>query len=163
MCGQPVQIMGRIRLSHVRANLVGVFHSPAVTTLFESVCVSPSAHRIRGALSDLRFRSAGCIESVEGAEVNLRTFYLDQHRYFFSLWAVLLLLAVLVSALTRGGFQLVVDGFRIAGFAAAVLPAWSGHRRVHGIVTVAALAALILYIVLFRLKLGAGIIVSRWA
>jgi hypothetical protein len=102
-------------------------------------------------------------KAVEGAEVDLRTFYLDQHRYFFSLWAVLLLLAALVSALTRGGFQLVVDGFRIAGFAAAVLPAWSGHRRVHGIVTVAALAALILYIVLFRLKLGAGIIVSRWA
>src|SRR5687767_1367965 len=80
-------------------------------------------------------------KAAEGAVVELEPFYFGQHRYFFSLWAVLLLLAVLVSVLTRRGFAPVVDGFRLAGFGAAILLAWSGHRRLHAIVTVAALAA----------------------
>src|SRR5687767_8376636 len=44
--------------------------------------------------------------SPEGSVVDLRTFYLGQHRYFFGLWALLLVLAVLVSVLVRGRVSL---------------------------------------------------------
>ncbi len=94
-------------------------------------------------------------KATEGAVVDLASFYLGQHRYFFRLWAVLLVLALLVQSLARGGMDLVgEDGFRIAGIAAAVTLAWSAQRRLHAIVTLTALAALILYIVLFSLRLA---------
>lgn len=92
---------------------------------------------------------------AEGTTVSLRRHYLDQHRYYFTLWAVLLSLAVLVSGLTRGGFRpLGGDGFRVVAIAAAVVLAVSANRRTHAVVTLASLAALVLYIVLFTLRLA---------
>ena len=91
----------------------------------------------------------------EGAVVDLRAHYLDQHRYFFGLWAVLLLLAVLISSLARGGFRLLGgDGFRLLGFVAALVMVRSSSRRVHVAVTLLSLAALLAYIVLFTLRLA---------
>jgi hypothetical protein len=87
--------------------------------------------------------------------VDLRSFYVGQHRYFFRLWAVLLALALLVQSLARGHVDLVgEDGFRIAAIGAAAALAWSADRRLHVVVTLTALAALILYIVLFSLRLA---------
>jgi hypothetical protein len=92
---------------------------------------------------------------AEGAVVDLRAHYLDQHRYFFGLWAVLLLLAVLISSLARGGFRLLGgDGFRLLGFVAALVMVRSSSRRVHVAVTLLSLAALLTYIVLFTLRLA---------
>ena len=94
-------------------------------------------------------------KAAEGAEIDLRTYYLGQHRYFFTLWALLLLLAVMVSSLTRGGLHLLGgDGFRIAGFGAALILVFSAGRRTHVVVTTLALIALIVYIVLFTLRLA---------
>jgi hypothetical protein len=45
------------------------------------------------------------------------------------------------------------DGFRIAGFLAALVLVRSSHRRTHVIVTALSLLALLLYIVLFTLRL----------
>ncbi len=87
--------------------------------------------------------------------IDLGGFYLGQHRYFFRLWAVLLALALLVQSLARGHVDLLgEDGFRIAAIGAAVLLAWSADRRLHVVVTLVALAALLLYIVLFSLRLA---------
>jgi hypothetical protein len=55
-----------------------------------------------------------------------------------------------VSKATEGA---VVD-LQIAGIGAAVALAWSTERRLHVVVTLVALAALILYIVLFSLRLA---------
>ena len=94
-------------------------------------------------------------KTAEGAVVDLDKFYLAQHRYFFSLWAVVLFLATVVSALVRGGVQVLGgDGFRIVALAAAILMAWSSSRVLHAIVTVASLVTLVVYIVIFSLRLG---------
>ena len=94
-------------------------------------------------------------KTTEGTVVDLESFYLAQHRYFFRLWAVLLLLALLVQSLARGRVDLFgEDGFRVAAIAAAVALASSANRRLHVVVTLMALAALILYIVLYSLRLA---------
>jgi hypothetical protein len=94
-------------------------------------------------------------KTAEGAVVDLGAHYLAQHRYFFGLWGVLLVLASIISALVRGGFHpLGGDGLRLAGIAGAILLIRSGNRTVHVIVTLFSLVALIAYIVLFTLKLG---------
>lgn len=79
--------------------------------------------------------------------VNLRTFYVAQHRYFFALWSILMAVAITVSTLVRGGMQVLgMDGFRIAALAAAVTLAWTPNRRVHVIVTLLSATALLLFI-----------------
>lgn len=94
-------------------------------------------------------------KTPEGATIDLRTFYLEQHKYFFALWALLLFLAVVVSILSRDGLHLRGgDGFRSAGFLAAVLLMRSSSRRIHAIVTVLSLMALVVYILLFTLRLA---------
>ena len=91
----------------------------------------------------------------ESDVVDLRSFYVAQHRYFFRLWAVLLVLSLVVQATARRQVDLVgEDGFRIAAIGPAVALAWSADRRLHAVVTIVALVALILYIVLFNLRLG---------
>ena len=93
-------------------------------------------------------------KTAEGTVVDLRDFYLAQHRYFFRLWAVLLTLALLVQSLARGSIDLLgEDGFRIAAIGAAIALASSANRRLHVIVTLTALGTLILYIVLYSLRL----------
>ena len=92
-------------------------------------------------------------KTPEGSIVDLTAFYVAQHRYFFSLWGVLLLLALLVSLIMRGHIRPAPDGFRMLGIAAAIAMASSARRRLHAAITVAALAALLVYIVLFTLRL----------
>lgn len=92
---------------------------------------------------------------AEQAVVDLKTHYLSQHRYFFSLWAALLILAVIISSIARGRLDLIGgDGFRIGGIVAAIALIVSPDRRVHKAVTIGALVALVLYIVLFTLRLA---------
>jgi len=86
--------------------------------------------------------------------VNLTSFYFEQRRYFFLLWTVLLALALLVSRLVRGSFALVEDGFRLGGLIAAITLSRSDSRRLHGALTVLAILAMGLYIVLFTLRLS---------
>lgn len=91
----------------------------------------------------------------EGSAIDLRAFYMGQHRYFFALWALLLALAVVVSTISRNGLQVMGgDGFRLAGLVAAVVLVRSGSRRVHAAVTVLSLLALVAYILRFTLRLG---------
>lgn len=92
---------------------------------------------------------------TDGAAIDLRAFYMGQHRYFFALWALLLALAIVVSTISRNGLELLGgDGFRAAGFLAALVLMRSGSRRVHAAVTVLSLAALVVYIVRFTLRLA---------
>ena len=90
---------------------------------------------------------------AEGATVDLETFYFAQHRYFFSLWAVVLFLAIVVSVLVRGRL-IGADAFRLVALAAAVGLASSANRRLHAGVTVTSVATLIVYIVIYSLRLG---------
>jgi hypothetical protein len=92
-------------------------------------------------------------KAAEGSVVDLKAHYLGQNRYFFSLWAALLILAVIISSIARGGIDIVGgDGFRIAAVAAAFSLIRSSDRRIHVGVTIASLVALVLYIVLFTLR-----------
>ncbi len=89
-------------------------------------------------------------KTPEGSVIDLRAFYLEQHRYFFTLWALFLFLAVVVSSMTRHGLHLLGgDGFRIAGFLAAFLLMLSSNRRTHVLITLLSMAALVVYTVLF--------------
>jgi hypothetical protein len=91
----------------------------------------------------------------EGGTVDLELFYFSQHRYFFGLWAAVLVLAVVVSGLARGHIQLRGgDGFRLVALAAAVSLARLSNRRLHAVVTLCALTALVVYIALFSLRLA---------
>lgn len=92
-------------------------------------------------------------KTPEGSVVDLTAFYVAQHRYFFTLWGILLTLALLVSLLVRGEFRVAADGFRVLGIAAAIAMARSPNRRLHAAITIASLTALVIYIVLFTLRL----------
>lgn len=94
-------------------------------------------------------------KTPEGTAVDLRSFYLGQHTYFFGLWALLLFLAVIVSVVSRDGLHLGGgDGFRIAGLVGALVLMRSQNRRVHAIVTILSAGALVAYILLFSLRLA---------
>ena len=94
-------------------------------------------------------------KAPEGAAIDLRTFYMEQHKYFFALWALLLVLAVVVSIVSRDGLHLRGgDGFRAAGLLAALLLMRSPSRQLHAIVTVLSVTALVVYILLFSLRLA---------
>ena len=94
-------------------------------------------------------------KTPEGTTIDLRTFYMEQHKYFFALWALLLVLAVIVSTVSRDGLHLRGgDGFRVAGLLAALLLMRSPSRRIHAIVTVLSVTALITYILLYSLRLA---------
>lgn len=96
-------------------------------------------------------------KTAEGSVIDLRDFYLGQRRYFFTLWALFLLLAVVVSSMTRDGLHLLGgDGFRVAGFLAALLLRRSSSRIVHAFVTILSAAALVSYIILFTPRLTPG-------
>ena len=92
---------------------------------------------------------------AEGSVVDLKAHYLGQKRYFFGLWAALLTLAVIISSIARGGIDIVGgDGFRIAAVVTAIGLIRSASRRIHAAMTIVALVALVLYIVLFTLRLA---------
>ena len=94
-------------------------------------------------------------KAPEGTTIDLRAFYMEQHRYFFALWALLLILAVIVSTVSRDGLHLLGgDGFRVAGLLAALLLMRSPSRRIHAIVTILSVSALITYILLYTLRLA---------
>lgn len=90
----------------------------------------------------------------EESEVDLTEFYFSQQRYFFGLWAVLLLLALLIPFLVREHMQIKAeDLFRMTGIVIAILMATIRNRSFHVIVTLLAIAALTTFILLFSLKL----------
>lgn len=89
----------------------------------------------------------------EGATIDLEAFYFSQHRYFFSLWAAVLFLAIVISVLVRGRV-IGADGFRLVALVAAIAMASSPNRRLHAGVTVASIATLIAYIVMYSLRLA---------
>lgn len=92
--------------------------------------------------------------SPEGSVVDMRSHYHEQRRYFFTLWALFLLFALIVSSMTRDGLRLLGgDGFRVAGLFAAILLRQSSGRRTHAVVTVLSFVALITYIMLFSIRL----------
>ena len=94
-------------------------------------------------------------KTAENTLVDLQAFYFAQHRYFFGLWGTLLVLAVVVSTLVRGRFDLFGgDGFRLVAIAAAIALAWSANRTLHAAVTFASFVSLATYIVLFSLRLS---------
>lgn len=94
-------------------------------------------------------------KTAESSTVDLRSHYLGQNRYFFGLWAALLTLAVIISSIARGGPNVIGgDGFRIAAIMGALVLIRTSDRRIHVVVTVASLVALVLYIVLFTLRLA---------
>ena len=122
------------------ANLFGFLLPLAIFVILYLICAS--------AMPDVS-------KVPEGKAVDLRAFYAGQHRYFFSLWGTLLVLATIVSVLVQGGLDIAGDdGFRMVAVGAAIALAWSPNRRLHAAVTLAALAALIAYIVLFTLRLS---------
>lgn len=91
---------------------------------------------------------------AETDTLDLSKFHFAQHRYFFGLWAVLLLLALLVSRLVRGPFDVIgADGFRLGGMIAAMVLAVSKRRAVHVVTTLLAFGALAVYITLYTLRL----------
>jgi hypothetical protein len=93
--------------------------------------------------------------AAEGAEIDLTSHYFGQRRYLFGLWAALFGVALVVSGLARDGLRIVGgDGFRIVALVVALVLFLSARRRVHAILTVLSLAALLLYIVLFSLELA---------
>lgn len=92
---------------------------------------------------------------AESDTVDLATFYRGQHRYFFGLWTVLLVLALMAQVVSRGEIDILgEDGFRLAGIGAGVALAWTPDRRVHTVLTLLALALLLVYIVVFSLRLA---------
>jgi hypothetical protein len=94
-------------------------------------------------------------DKEDGSLVDLESFYFAQRRYFFGLWASLLILALIVSRSVEGRFSLLGDdGFRLGGVAAGVAMAIVRDKSVHAVITVLAAASLALYIVLFTLRLG---------
>ncbi|HEX6324022.1 MAG TPA: hypothetical protein VFZ36_09880 [Vicinamibacterales bacterium] len=125
--------------SPVWANLFAFFLPLCVFIILFLICAS--------ALPDVT-------KTAEGSTVDLRTFYFGQHRYFFGLWAALMVLALVVSFVTRGHLRMSVDAFRAVALIAAIGLAVSSNRLLHTVVTLASLAALITYIVLFSLRLG---------
>lgn len=91
----------------------------------------------------------------ESDVLDLGTFHFGQRRYFFGLWATLLFLAVIVSRLVRGRFDVLgADGFRLAGLVAAVFLIVSTKRAVHTVITCLAILAMAVYIALFTLRLS---------
>ena len=122
------------------ANLFAFFLPLSVFVVLYLICAS--------ALPDIT-------RKTEDDTVDLTSFYIGQHRYFFSLWTVLLVLALSAQIAARREIDVLgEDGFRLAGIGAGVAMAWTPDRRVHVVVTMLALVALLVYIVVFSLRLA---------
>lgn len=128
-----------------------ILQSPLWTNLFAflmPLCVFVTLYMLcAAALPDLT-------KASESDIVDFSAFHFDQKRYFFTLWSILLTLALIVSVLVRGSFAIVEDGFRIMGIAFAATLAISSHRLVHVVITVAAFVAFGSYIALFSLRIS---------
>lgn len=86
--------------------------------------------------------------------VDLEALYFAQRRYFFALWAVLLVQAILVSWIARGSVAFGVEEiFRLLGIGAGAALALSGRRAVHAVGTIAAACFLITFVALYSLRL----------
>ena len=92
--------------------------------------------------------------STDADVLDMAAFHMGQRRYFFGLWGVFMLLALLVSRLARGSFAFWEDGFRVLGFALALVLLGSGRRTVHVVVTVVAVIVFGAYITLFTLRIA---------
>lgn len=86
--------------------------------------------------------------------VDLEALHFAQRRHFFTLWALLMLLAVIVAWVVEGRVTLDTENlFRLAAFGAAVALVASAERALHAAVTIASLVVLVSYIALYSLRL----------
>ncbi|HEX6590131.1 MAG TPA: hypothetical protein VF039_14090 [Longimicrobiales bacterium] len=86
--------------------------------------------------------------------VDLEALYFAQRRYFFGLWGVLLVQAIVVSWIAAGhvdfGFE---ELFRVLGIGMGAALALSGRRSVHALGTVAAATFLLGFVALYSARL----------
>jgi hypothetical protein len=86
--------------------------------------------------------------------VDLEQFHFGQKAYFFALWGILFVVAIIVASMARGRADFIgEDGFRVAGVIGALILARSGRRTVHTTVTILTLVGLGTYITLYTLRL----------
>lgn len=86
--------------------------------------------------------------------VDLEELYFAQRRYFFSLWGVLLLQAIVVSWISSGDVDLgLEEAFRLLGIGTGAAMALSGRRIVHALGTIAAACFLLVFVALYSLRL----------
>ena len=91
----------------------------------------------------------------ETGPVDLAAMHFTQRRYFFTLWATLMVLAVLVTWIVDARVTLGIENaFRLGALAAAVTLVVTGNRTVHGVITALSLIVLISYIALYSLRLS---------
>ena len=91
----------------------------------------------------------------EGAVVDLETMHFAQRRYFFALWSVLMLLAIVVTWIVDDRVSFGSENlFRIGGLLAGITLAATGRRAVHVVITIASLIVLVGYIALYSLRLS---------
>ena len=86
--------------------------------------------------------------------VDLEALYFAQRRYFFGLWAILLVQAIAVSWITEADVDFgMVELFRLLGIAAGATLALTERRRVHALGTLAAAAFLVAFVALYSMRL----------
>ena len=86
--------------------------------------------------------------------VDLEALYFGQRRYFFGLWAVLLVQAIAVSWIASGGVAFGIEEvFRLLGIAAGATLALSDRRLVHAVGTILAAAFLLTFVAMYSLRL----------
>jgi hypothetical protein len=86
--------------------------------------------------------------------LDFTAFHFDQRRYFFGLWATLLILALVVSVLARGSVAALEDGFRVVGIVVVLGLARSSKRSWHVALTLLAFAAFTVFTALFSLRIA---------
>ena len=87
-------------------------------------------------------------------EVDMEALYFAQRRYFFGLWAVLLVQAIAVSWIAGGGIDFGLEEiFRLAGIVAAIALATSDRRIIHAVVTAAAASTLVVFVARYSVRL----------
>jgi hypothetical protein len=90
----------------------------------------------------------------EQGTFDLEAFHFSQRRYFFTLWLVLLVLAIVVVWTVSGRVHFEREiAFRLGGVLVAVVLIATGRKPVHAVVTGIAALALVTYIALYRLRL----------
>ena len=91
----------------------------------------------------------------EAGPIDLATMHFSQRRYFFTLWATLMGLAVIVTWTVDARVTFGVENaFRLGAMAAAITLVVTANRLVHAAITALSLIVLISYIALYSLRLS---------
>ena len=91
----------------------------------------------------------------ESGIVDLRVLHFAQRRYFFALWSILMLLALIVTWIVSDRISFAMENvFRIVGLGAGVALITVERRAVHAVITVVSLVVLVAYIALYSLRLN---------